>query len=473
MVVDEMIEAAMAAIKENLALSCQEAAEAPLSFEEAAAVSRGIQEGLAAAGRAAFARYLSAKEEPNDIVVAGGETYRFKQYSKKTFISLWGRMAVPRKLYQNAGDSKSYCPMDAAWGMVDEYLTLEVREAAAMACAHLTPEEAAALFEKSALFDPHPTQIKRALKRIEDCVAPQREAVGRAVRSGEAAPQGARALVASMDGVNVLLNEPGGKRGRPAERPQAGASAGADGEGKSCYKNAMVGVVSFYGDVPEGAKGPERLVSRYVSHMPEDRAPAFKAKFESEVGAAKAQCPADAAKVILCDGARGIWKYIESDACFDGFEQLVDYWHAAEHLSLAAEALFGKGSGEATRWYGKYAKKLKEDARGAQRVIDSIDYYAAARKLTPARRKDLNAQRTFFARNKRRMTYAEFRRRGLPIGSGPVEAACKTLVKARLGRSGMRWSREGGQRILDLRTYVKSNRWDAFWAQYKLLKAAA
>ena len=66
------------------------------------------------------------------------------------------------------------------------------------------------------------------------------------------------------------------------------------------------------------------------------------------------------------------------------------------------------------------------------------------------------------------MNYAAFRQQGLPIGSGPVEAACKSLVKTRLCRSGMRWSWPGGQRILQLRTYLKSGRWDAFWKQYKL-----
>ena len=78
-----------------------------------------------------------------------------------------------------------------------------------------------------------------------------------------------------------------------------------------------------------------------------------------------------------------------------------------------------------------------------------------------------HTQRTFFARNKHRMTYADFRKRGLPIGSGPVEAGCKSIVKCRLCRRGMPWSRQDGQRILDLRTYVKSNRWDAFWHEYK------
>jgi len=81
-------------------------------------------------------------------------------------------------------------------------------------------------------------------------------------------------------------------------------------------------------------------------------------------------------------------------------------------------------------------------------------------------------QRTFFQRNKATKTYADFRRCGLSVGSGPVEAACKTITKARLCRSGTRWSREGGQRILDLRTYAKSSRWTAFWKQRKEIRFA-
>ena len=72
------------------------------------------------------------------------------------------------------------------------------------------------------------------------------------------------------------------------------------------------------------------------------------------------------------------------------------------------------------------------------------------------------------------MRYAEFPAvRGLPIGSGPVEAACKSLIKTRLCRSGMRWSKDGGQAVLDLRTYVKSNRWDSFWKHINELQKVA
>jgi hypothetical protein len=468
MTVEKMIEAATNEFKQMLELSCAEAAEAPLTPAKAEKITQGIQKALEAAGRASYRAYLESKEEPRDMVVANGETYRFKKFSPKRCTCLWGDMEVSRKLYQNASDTKTYAPLDVAWGMVGEHLTIEVREAVAFACHLVTPEETAALLEKTAMFHPHPTMMKRAIKEIEACVAPQREEVDRRIREGEEAPEGTRAVVASLDGVNVLLNEKGPKRGRPAERPKGED----DEEQTTACKNAMVGTVSFYGAVPEGEKCPQRLGCRYAAHMPEEKAATFKKRFESELEDDLRSCPNVITKVLLCDGARSLWRYAEDNPLFDDFEKLIDYWHAVEHLSLAAEALFGKGTDAAKTWYRNYAKKLKEEDHGPQSILRSMDYHAQIRTLSATRRKDLATQRTFFQRNKAKMTYADFRRRGLPIGSGPVEAACKTLVKTRLGRSGMRWSREGGQRILDLRTYAKSNRWNPFWQQYKELRYA-
>ena len=472
MVIESMIEAAMSAFKEKLAHFCEEQAEGALSMGSAQAITQGIQKALAAAGRAAFGTYLESKEEVRDEVVADGESFRFKYASEKRFETLWGLMGVRRRVYQNASDTKTHVPLDAAWGMANQFMTLEVREAVAFSCALVTPEETHALLAKSALFQPHPTQIKRCVEAIGERIAAEPLALDARIRAEEQAPEGARVLAASLDGANVLLNEPaeqGGKRGRPAERPGAGEPQAAS----TAYRNAMAGSITFYGAVPEGHKAPQRLASRYTSHMPEDRAVTFKAKFEAELADAERQAPPAVIKVLLCDGARALWNYADHTKRFDGYEKLIDYCHTLEHLSLAAEALFGKGSKRAQAWYDKYRKKLLEQDLGARSVLHSMDYYERSCALNMSRRDALAVQRTFFKRNQARMTYADFRRRGLPIGSGPVEAACKTLIKTRLCRSGMRWTRKGGQRILDLRTYIKSNRWDAFWNEYKRLLTTA
>jgi hypothetical protein len=332
----------------------------------------------------------------------------------------------------------------------------------------VTAQEAHDLLEKSALFHPHPTQIKHMVMRLGREVAEREERLNRRIRDEEKPPQGVRVLAASLDGANLLMREPGAKRGRPAERPIERRQSE-----NTAYRNAMAGTVTFYGAVPEGAKGPQRLRTRYVSRMPEPYAPTFKARFEQELAAAQARLPAGTVKVLICDGARAIWKYVQGSACFEGYERLVDYWHTLEHLSLAAEVLFGKSTHEAKAWYDRYADKLLTEDDGPARVLHSMDYHARCLRLSTARRQALHQQRTYFVNNSTRMRYAEFRRRGLPIGSGPVEAACKTLIKTRMCRSGMRWSSQGGQAILALRTYVKSNRWDPFWKHINQLDKAA
>jgi hypothetical protein len=169
----------------------------------------------------------------------------------------------------------------------------------------------------------------------------------------------------------------------------------------------------------------------------------------------------------VCDGARALWKYIDENPRYDDYQRLVDYRHTTEHLAKAAEALFGKGTKQSRNWHDRYCEALKGEDDGPGRVLRSIDCYAQAKNLSKSRQEALQCERTFFRNNNHRMEYARFRREGRPIGGGPVEAACKSLVKTRLCRSGMRWSRNGGQHIPTLRTYVKSSRWDIMWDKYK------
>jgi len=97
MIVEQMIEAATKEIKENLERFCQESAQEPLSLEGAEMVGKGIRDAVAAAGRAAFTTYLMANEESKDIIVVNGETFRFKEFTNKTIISIFGKTSLSRK----------------------------------------------------------------------------------------------------------------------------------------------------------------------------------------------------------------------------------------------------------------------------------------------------------------------------------------------------------------------------------------
>lgn len=459
---DAMITAAVATLKHHWRDACQEVDAESLTPALADQVTAGLKQALAAAGVAALQTFLAGYETEAPTIQVNETVYRFKQPSPKTFLTPFGPMCLTRRLYQADAGGPAYVPLDQQWGMAGEFATVEVREVVLFACAQITPEETAALLQKSALCPPSATAIKHIVAETGDWLEAEGEALNQTIRQPERVPEATRVLVASLDGVTIRMAEPGVKRGPAPTRPTLGS-----GFTPTAYKQAWVGSVSFYaGPGPERA-GPQRLGSRYVAQMPEENGTLLKQRFEDELAHIEPHLADGVLKLLLIDGARGLWQYVTDTPRFAEYEWLIDFYHTTEHLSWAAELLFGKAPEKAKRWYQTYYDTLLNKDGAAEAIIRSLDYYRTRGKWAVTRAKALLRERTFFERNKTRMTYADFLRRGLPIGSGPVEAACKTLVKTRLGRSGMYWSWKGGQRILQLRTYVKSDRWDAFWQHYK------
>ncbi len=464
----EMIEAATWEFKQKLSAHCENLDLESLTPQLAEQVTSGLGEAFKACGIAALRTFLEAYEVDEAPKQVENVLYRFKQQSEKTFLTPFGKMKLSRNLFQADEGGPSYVPLDVMWGMVGEFATVEVREAVLFTVSLITPEETVSVLEKTALFQPSATAVKHITEETGAWLVEMDETLNRSIRQEEENPKGTKVMVASLDGTHLRLDEPGKKRGRPQERPGEKPSE----ESPTSFKQALVGSLSFYGAPPKDGTPPKRLVSRYVAQMPEEGGQTLKIRFEEELDHIEGQLKDEVGKVFLCDGARGLWKYADTTPRFIGYEKLVGFYHTTEHLSEAAELLFGKKSAKAQSWYETYHHKLLTQDGAAETLIRSIDYYKSRRRLGQKRLEDLETERTFFFRNKHRMAYADFRRRGLPIGSGPVEAACKTLVKTRLCRSGMQWSWQGGQRILQLRTYVKSKRWDAFWNQYKQVRYA-
>ena len=162
--------------------------------------------------------------------------------------------------------------------------------------------------------------------------------------------------------------------------------------------------------------------------------------------------------VTVADGAHDNWRYLDALAC--EATAVVDFYHAAEHLKPALDARYGENDARARAQFHKLRHLLLDDPDGVEKVIRALDYQ---RKRFP-RRTRIGEVLRYFRRNRHRMRYADTQARHLPIGSGVVEAACKTLVTQRLKRSGMRWRRAGVQAILTLRALLQSSRFDQAWA---------
>jgi hypothetical protein len=144
--------------------------------------------------------------------------------------------------------------------------------------------------------------------------------------------------------------------------------------------------------------------------------------------------------VVLGDGARWIWK-----AAADQFGErieIVDWYHASEHVWTIARALYGEGTAAARAW-AEASLTVLHDA-GAEGVLERL---RDLRPDTDAARITIATERAYFQTNRARMRYPEFRADGLPIGSGAVESSAKHVIQQRLKRAGCRWSEPGGQAL--------------------------
>ncbi len=156
--------------------------------------------------------------------------------------------------------------------------------------------------------------------------------------------------------------------------------------------------------------------------------------------------------VVVGDGAPWIWG-LAADHFGAERTEIVDYWHATEHVWNVARALYGDSTEQADSWAEAWCVDLLE--RGPE------PWLAALRSAEPpdaTAEEVLRIERGYFTTNAARMAYPTFRAHGLPIGSGAVESAAKHVVQVRMKRSGMRWSDAGGQAVLTLCAYRASNR---------------
>jgi len=160
--------------------------------------------------------------------------------------------------------------------------------------------------------------------------------------------------------------------------------------------------------------------------------------------------------VLLIDGAEGLANL--GRLCFPAALQIVDFYHAMEHARKVLVALLG------SKEHPNFKKRLGHWAR--QLLRDKVEQLiAAVRKecVGTARAEAVEKELGYFVRNVKRMQYGTFRSRGFFIGSGVIEAGCKTIIGSRCKQSGMFWGVPGAENILALRCISASRRLDAFW----------
>jgi hypothetical protein len=164
-------------------------------------------------------------------------------------------------------------------------------------------------------------------------------------------------------------------------------------------------------------------------------------------------------RAFIADGAHWLWKLAED--YFPSAVQILDWYHLAEHVHKAAGAVLGEGSAGARAWAEARKGELWQGrADAALRAVEQ----ELARVRSPAKRAALVELRTYLENNRGRVDYPRYRGLGLPVGSGQVEAQCKSLVGARCKQAGMRnWTYAGAEAVLRLRAAVQDGSYAQLW----------
>src|SRR5450756_2032764 len=162
-------------------------------------------------------------------------------------------------------------------------------------------------------------------------------------------------------------------------------------------------------------------------------------------------------KVVIGDGAEWIWNI--ADQHFPGAIQIVDLYHARQHLWELARKLFPNQQAEQERWMVVHKDALLDEGK----IEDLVASLRSIVSSNPELAEKIRIEADYFEKNTERMRYPEFRAQHLFVGSGVIEAGCKTIIGSRCKQSGMFWTVRGANAILALRCCHLNNRFEDYW----------
>jgi hypothetical protein len=408
------------------------------------AFERELHELVAAMEAEVIGDELARHDVDVPAVVIDGVVHRRVLRCEQEYLTAAGPVRVERSLYSTRDGEPAMCPMELRAGIVEGHWTPRAARQAAWVVAHLVPQEGEALFDELGGMKPSKSSLDRLPKHLSSRWEAERERFERALRESEPIPKEAATVAVSLDGVMAPMKDGQRKQKRARAREE-----GKETRGPAGHEEVGCATLTLYD------RDGERLQTVRMARMPETKKATLKQTLADELDAVRGARP-DLQIVKLADGAKDNWTFLSG---LPGQVQVADFYHAAEHLKSALAAAYGENDPKGDAQYEKLRHVLRHDDDGVEKVIRALVYL----RNTHPRSRKLKTELGYFREHRHRMRYAEVAAKNLPIGSGVVEAACKTLVTQRLKRSGMRWRPDGGQAILTLRALIQSDRFDRGW----------
>lgn len=386
-----------------------------------------LQESLNQAGMLGTEKQLEFMDTDGSPIKVGGIHMTSKHKKEpKVYETSWGAVRVSRYVYQSSQGGETFCPLDQ-----NARIIVNSTPAFARMVSWKYAQMAAPQVEEDLLQNHGRKSSRSTLRDLADVVASIAQAKEEKwVYDIPELLKPVATVAIGLDGANLLFYEG--------------------------YRIAMCGTISLYDD--EG----ERLHTIYCAEAPEYGKQTFINRFTGEIQKIKEKYP-DAVYVGVADGAADNWTFLEPFTSV----QVLDFYHVSEYVADAAEVLYPgkKATQQRHAWLKQRLHDLKHEEDAPQKLRRELDRAAPGNNRTASLEKLIKA-RTYFKNHYHQMIYPEARARNLPIGSGVTEAACKSLVKQRMCRSGMRWKEQGASMLLTLRALVcTSGQWNAFWAK--------
>ncbi len=397
------------------------------------AMEQGLREALLNDGCRILRALLNQPNALGDHKPSG----KLHDTRKRTVKSLLGSFELSRGYYQT--EEGWFCPMDRLLGLTDSYspgLTKMMCRAAGTDGSFCDAEDTLRVY----------AGVHVPASQIRDMV----QQIGPDLEKWSFSRQEVRnekvsKMYISYDGTGV-----------PMRKEETAGRKGKQPDGTSGSREVKLGCVFTSQAVDaEGCPVRDPGSTTYIaSFKPAEEFGAAMLQEARLRGLGKAE-----QAVVIGDGAHWIWN--QAAINFPQAKQILDFYHAREHLSVLAKALFPVGE-KSLEQVAQWLPWLEND-----QVLKIADDAEKKRPHHGPRRKEATREIEYFRTNKHRMMYATFKKEGFFIGSGVIEAGCKTVVGKRTKQSGMFWRVKGAQNVLHVRCAVIGNFYDEFWEYRK------
>lgn len=396
---------------------------------------------------------LQRYDERAKTITVDGKTYRRVGRNEGTYYAKAGSVTLPRTLYRNAAvrNDKTVDAISLKLGCVEDGWLPEAADAMACLLQSVPAGEAEKLAKKLGRVQYSASSFKRVGTAVGGLYEAQRGDIEDALIEACVIPDKTRSLTVSLDRVALPMeiDVP-----RKAGRPKKGAPKRSIAR---VFEMAWVGTVSLVdGD------GDALHTIRYgavATRVPE-RPEQILESMLGDVRALRAKQPGLKVTVVS-DGAGDVVGLLDAQftdvSVGTAVTRLVDFWHVMEKLGKATTLLFG--SQEGSKRLGQWKLRLLNNPHAPAQILRELEESGREwEKVGEVR--PVHDAITYLTNQGDRMGYVAARAEGRNIGSGSVEATCKSLVQVRMCRSGARWKRDSAQAVLSLRALALSDRWD-------------